>query len=489
MKKLLLFIFYPIVAFSQFQIGNDIDGLTAGDFSGQSVSINSAGNIIAIGALYNYSDGNSIGEGYVRIYENINNEWIQLGQTILGEFIGDQFGQSVSLNSSGNIIAIGANASSENGTASGNVSIYQYNNNFWSQLGQNIEGESSFDQSGISVSLNFDGDIIAIGAWENDGNGEGSGHARVYEFNGINWIQKGSDIDGENPGDRLGWSVSLNSSGNNVAIGALFNDGNGDGSGHVRVYEFNGINWTQKGLDIDGEKPGDRLGWSVNLDSSGNYLVASSDLNSDNEQYSGQVRVYQFINSNWLQIGSDLNGEFEMDAFGTSVSLSGDGLILAVGAAGNDNNGNDSGYVRIYNLQNSDWVHLTDIDGEFPGDLCGNYIELSENGEILIVGAVRNDGNGENSGHARVYDLSSVLSTASFKQDYFSYYPNPIKEVLNLNLNLGLELKQVNLYNSLGQYLYSTKTTIINTSSLNSGLYFIEVETDQGKSSKKIIVE
>jgi hypothetical protein len=188
MKKLLLFIFYPIVAFSQFQIGNDIDGLTAGDFSGQSVSINSAGNIIAIGALYNYSDGNSIGEGYVRIYENINNEWIQLGQTILGEFIGDQFGQSVSLNSSGNIIAIGANASSENGTASGNVSIYQYNNNFWSQLGQNIEGESSFDQSGISVSLNFDGDIIAIGAWENDGNGEGSGHARVYEFNGINWI-------------------------------------------------------------------------------------------------------------------------------------------------------------------------------------------------------------------------------------------------------------------------------------------------------------
>ncbi|OZV70858.1 T9SS type A sorting domain-containing protein [Winogradskyella aurantia] len=489
MKKLLLFIFYPIVVFSQFQIGNDIDGLTAGDFSGQSVSINSAGNIIAIGALYNYSGGNGIGEGYVRIYENINNEWIQLGQTILGEFIGDQFGQSVSLNSSGNIIAIGANASSENGTASGNVRIYQYNNNFWSQLGQNIEGESSFDQSGISVSLNFDGDIIAIGAWENDGNGEGSGHARVYEFNGINWIQKGLDIDGENPGDRSGWSVSLNSSGNNVAIGALFNDGNGDGSGHVRVYEFSGTNWTQKGLDIDGENPGDRLGWSVNLDASGNYLVASSDLNSDNEQYSGQVIVYQFINSNWLQIGSDLNGEFEMDAFGTSVSLSGDGLILAVGAAGNDNNGNDSGYVRIYNLENSDWVHLTDIDGEFPGDLCGNNIELSENGEILIVGAVRNDGNGENSGHARVYDLSSVLSTASFKQDYFSYHPNPVEDVLNINLNPGLELKQVNIYNNLGQYLYSTKTTRIDVSNLNNGLYFVEVKTDQGKSTKKIVIE
>ena len=61
--------------------------------------------------------------------------------------------------------------------------------------------------------------------------------------------------------------------------------------------------------------------------------------------------------------------------------------------------------------------------------------------------------------------------------------------MLNLKLNPGLELKQVNLYTSLGQYLYSAKTTTLNTSSLNSGLYFIEVETTQGKSSKKIIIE
>lgn len=65
------------------------------------------------------------------------------------------------------------------------------------------------------------------------------------------------------------------------------------------------------------------------------------------------------------------------------------------------------------------------------------------------------------------------------KEDIINIYPNPVKDVLNLNLNFGLELKQVNIYNSLGQNVYSSKSTSINTSYLNSGLYIIEVDTDQ----------
>jgi len=40
-------------------------------------------------------------------------------------------------------------------------------------------------------------------------------------------------------------SVSLSSDGTRVAIGAYLNDGNGNSSGHVRVYEYNGTAWTQ----------------------------------------------------------------------------------------------------------------------------------------------------------------------------------------------------------------------------------------------------
>ena len=79
---------------------------------------------------------------------------------------------------------------------------------------------------------------MAIGAPFNDGNGEKAGHVRVYQnSNGI-WEQIGSDIDGEAPNDESGTSVSLSSDGSILAIGAPKNDGNGASAGHVRIYEL-----------------------------------------------------------------------------------------------------------------------------------------------------------------------------------------------------------------------------------------------------------
>ena len=175
---------------------------------------------------------------------------------------------------------------------------------------------------------------------------------------------------------------------------------------------------------------------------------------------------------------------------GSSVSLSSAGTIVAIGASGNNGNGYLSGHTRLYMNQSGTWVQIgQDIDGETVGDGSGSSVSLSSAVTIVAIGAYGNDGNIDGSGQVRVYDLSAVLSTESFNVDYFSYYPNPVKDVLNLNLNPDLVLKQVNIYNNLGQYLYSTKSIAINTSNLASGFYFIEVETDQGKSSKKIIVE
>ena len=110
----------------------------------------------------------------------------------------------------------------------------------WSQiqLGLDIDGEAADDQSGISVSLSSDGRRVAIGANLTDSNGNDSGHVRVYDWNGTAWTQVGGDIDGEAAGDYSGASVSLSSDGRRVAIGAPANDSNGKDSGHVRVYRF-----------------------------------------------------------------------------------------------------------------------------------------------------------------------------------------------------------------------------------------------------------
>ena len=68
----------------------------------------------------------------------------------------------------------------------------------WSKLGADIDGEAANDQSGWSVSLSADGQTVAIGAHENDGNGDrNSGHVRIYSWTGSSWSKLGADIDGE----------------------------------------------------------------------------------------------------------------------------------------------------------------------------------------------------------------------------------------------------------------------------------------------------
>ena len=104
------------------------------------------------------------------------------------------------------------------------------------QLGSDIDGEAANDRSGYSVSMNSAGDRVAIGARSNDGTASQAGHVRIYEYSNSSWTQLGSDIDGEAAADQSGISVSMNSAGDRVAIGADLNDGTGSNAGHVRVY-------------------------------------------------------------------------------------------------------------------------------------------------------------------------------------------------------------------------------------------------------------
>merc|ERR1712038_1377511 len=159
------------------------------------------------------------------------------------------------------------------------------------------------------------------GAYLNVGNGSNSGHVKIYEYNGSEWAQLGSDIDGEAADDRSGWSVSLSSDGGRVAIGAYLNDGNGSSSGHVKIYKYNGSEWAQLGSNIDGEAAEDRSGWSVSLSSDGGRVAIGAIGNYGNGSFSGHVKIYEYNNSEWAQLGSDIDGEAADDYSGRSVSL------------------------------------------------------------------------------------------------------------------------------------------------------------------------
>ena len=101
MKKLLLLTTFllPFILFSQTQLGADINGEAANDYSGKSVSFNSDGTIVAIGATDNYGNGSS--SGHVRVYQYSSGSWTQLGSDIIGDAASDYSGLSVSLSSDG----------------------------------------------------------------------------------------------------------------------------------------------------------------------------------------------------------------------------------------------------------------------------------------------------------------------------------------------------------------------------------------------------
>jgi len=391
------------------KVGDDIDGEAANDQSGHSVALSADGSIVAIGARFN--DGNGTDSGNVRVYEFVNNGWIQLGDDIDGEAAGDLSGHSVALSKDGTVVAIGAWYNDGNGTDSGHVRVYEFVDNGWIQVGGDIDGEAAGDNSGISVALSDNGTIVAIGARFNDGSGTNAGHARVYEFVANNgWIQVADDIDGEVAGDYSGQSVALSADGSVVAIGAHFNDGNGTDSGHVRVYNRNVSNvskiWRQLGGDIEGEAADDYSGTSVALSKDGHVVAISARANDGNGSNAGHVRVYEYdANNGWTQLGGDIDGEAPNDQSGWSVALSANGRVVAIGARENDGNGNTAGHVRVYEYDvNNVWTQVGgDIDGEAAGDYSGANVALSDDGSVVAIGAYYNDGNGTDAGHVRVY--------------------------------------------------------------------------------------
>jgi hypothetical protein len=429
----------PATVLAQTQLGTDIDGEAAGDGFGQSLSLSSDGNRLAIGTPWNNDN-----YGHVRIYEWSDSTWTQLGADIDGDATAQYTGFSVSLSSDGNRLAVGAIWSHD----SGHARVYQWSGTVWVQLGTDIDGEAAGDHSGWSVSLSSDGNRLAIGADQNDGNWYESGHVRVYQWSDSTWTQLGADIDGEAAGDYSGMSVSLSSDGNRLAIGAPWNDGH---AGHVRVYEWSDSTWTQLGTDIDGEAVEDFSG-EVSLSSDGNRLAIGAGHNDGNGDHAGHVRVYEWSGMAWTQLGADIDGESAEDSSG-AVSLSSDGSRLVIGAPGNDGNGSGSGHARVYQWSGTVWVQLgADIDGEAVGDHSGESVSLSSDGNRLAIGAGGNDGNGTGSGHVRIYDLS-MFNVFRINPGLNDAWYNPLTDGQGFYINIFPDLG----VGSLSWFTYDTE--------------------------------
>ncbi|WP_413743767.1 Ig-like domain-containing protein [Synechococcus sp. MIT S9451] len=404
------------------QLGPEFDGEAANDRSGSSISLSSNGSIIAIGTSKN--DGNGEDSGHTRIYQwdAGSSSWNQLGSDIDGD-VGHQSGDSVSLSSDGHTIAIsepGVNSRWGAGSK-GRTRIFTWNGDAWVQRGSAIDGRNYGDYNG-TVSLSSDGSVVAIGAYHHNGL---NGHTRIFQWDAgsSSWNQLG-EITGAHS-DRSGRSVSLSSDGTVIAVGehGSFQSGNGFSSGRTRLFAWNGSSWVQRGSDIDGEAASDVSGYSVSLSGDGTIVAVGAYGADGNGEQSGHTRLYQWDagSSSWNQLGSDIDGEAAGDRSGYSVALSSDGTVVAIGALRNDGNGTHSGHTRIYQWSGSAWVQIgTDVDGEAEGDESGDFVSLSRDGSTVAIGARLNDGNGNEAGHVRVFSLDITPPTIAISSDVSS---------------------------------------------------------------------
>ena len=331
------------------QVGSNLASVSS-DFTSPRVSISADASTIAVLGLREFGSYDYIPRVRVYRFNASIDSYVQFGSDFVA---GIWYGSMLSLSADGTTIVVGHNVDTYKPSS---VRIFRVDaRNRYAQFGSDLYGETPGDYFGEAVSISADGKTIAVGApWDSSLN---RSYVRVFRLktNSDQYTQLGSDIVGAAAGDQFGHSVSISADGTTIAVGAPFNSDNGRFSGHVRVYRYTASidNYVQIGSDIDGEAAHHYVGASVSLSANGATIaIGAQNWKPVGRFYSGRIRVYRFNADigRYEQLGSDIEGGATADTLGYAVSISADGETIAASAPWNAGRGNDAGRVRLYRV-------------------------------------------------------------------------------------------------------------------------------------------
>ena len=291
---------------------------------------------------------------------------------------GDWFGQSVSI--SGDLVIVGAQQDDDKGNRSGSAYIFERDGTGWVQQQKLLAADGAAgDRFGRSVSIS--GDFAIVGAPQDDDKGDGSGSAYIFKWNGASWVQQQKLLAADGAaGDRFGPSVSI--SGDLAIVGAPDDDDKGRRSGSAYIFKRDGTSWVQqqKLLAADGAAIA-FFGTSVSI--SGDLAIVGADE-------AGSAYIFKWDGPSWVQQQKLLAADGAAgDGFGVSVSISGD--LTIVGAHYDDDNGEWTGSAYIFKWDGTSWIEqqkLLASDGA-AGDRFGVSVSIS--GDLAVVGAYWDD--------------------------------------------------------------------------------------------------
>ena len=296
----------------------------ADDLFGYSVAIE--GDYIIVGAINAYV-GTQQGAAY--IFHKESNVWAIPQQLITFNSQNlDNIGCSVSI--SGDYAIVGSQTADVTVTDGGAVYIYHRVGNNWNPI-QRITASDKTDYDNFGNSVAISGDYLIVGAYHDDiGTNVNQGSAYIFHKNISNlWIEEQKLIASNgNTNDNFGLSVSI--SNDYAVIGSPFFD-NGANSNQGSTYVFHrvGINWTQD-LQIlvpDG-KSNDAFGYSVCID--GDYLLVGAFNGGAVSNNQGLAYLYKKSGSSWNFLRKLYEPAAEKNNFlGYSLNINGNSFLIA----------------------------------------------------------------------------------------------------------------------------------------------------------------
>ena len=322
---------------------------------------------------------------------------------------GDSFGLSVSV--SDDYVVVGAPDDDDNGIDSGSVYIYHFNGVSWDEQKLIASDGELGDFLGVSVAISQN--RVIAGAHYHGTEMNGAGAAYIYEYNGSVWEETKLTASDAAAYDVFGLCVAID--GDTAVVGARYNDDNGQDSGSIYIFEYNGTDWIETKITASNGMAGDQFGSSVAV--SGDYVVAGAFLSDALGMFSGAAYIYKKTAKGWEETRLTASDGAANERFGSSMSVSGNRVVV-----GAPSSGASQGSTYIYTFNGSSWDEqkITASDGEDYNHF-GSAVSIS--GDYVSIGAYGDNENGINSGSTYIYHLKagSTVETKIIASDGREY--------------------------------------------------------------------
>lgn len=367
-----------------------------------SVDINSNADRVVIGAYLKDISGFS-DTGCAYIFNKINGLWVEEAQLSANDKAAvDYFGYSVSIDSNGDRVAISAY---RDDSYKGSVYIFSRSGTTWSQEAKLIATDAAInDYFGWSVEIDASGDRVAVGAFREDTT---KGAVYIFSRTGIVWTEETKIVPNPRISDGyFGSSVAINSTGDRIAVGSYLES---SGFGAVYVFSRSGTTWSQEARLLAGDYENNkRLGSSVSIDSTGTRIIAMSFAGGVNY---GSAYIFTRSGTTWSQeaiLTKSSPEYFDYTMLGpdnVSINANGDRVVIGFDRT-NDSGFTESGLVLLFTRSGTTWTQeavlfSSDIAGS---DNFGNAVSLNSTGDTLVIGSSGEDpGNVSNAGSAYIF--------------------------------------------------------------------------------------